>query len=293
VSARIFKPGSRIDKTGGAVLLLLALFLRLAEGSDTVCSNYLVRVIPVRELHTVHFYLENQQLAPVTVTLTMLSWANMTSSVAFPFIHTVGGKKRVKAFTIWARDVRQSWNYRYSNSVTFGSLHATHDPAFVYRLPYLPGRGHRVVQGYNGKFSHTGNDLYALDLSLPKGSTVCAARAGTVVAFKSNSDVGGPRRGLANCANFIMIEHHDGTLAEYSHLKQDGVQVKVGDVVKAGDTLGLSGATGYASGPHLHFAVFKAKNGVERETFPTRFATKEAESVLLEEGKRYSVRTPH
>src|SRR6185295_3881569 len=49
----------------------------------------------------------------------------------------------------------------------------------------------------------------------------------------------------------------DGTLGHYVHLKKAGCQVHIGDKVTVGQWIGLSGNTGYSTGPHLHFAVFK------------------------------------
>lgn len=56
-------------------------------------------------------------------------------------------------------------------------------------------------------------------------------------------------------ANFVCVQHSDGTYARYFHLSRNGVRVKKGDRVAAGDILGLSGNTGFSSAPHLHFDV--------------------------------------
>ena len=56
-------------------------------------------------------------------------------------------------------------------------------------------------------------------------------------------------------ANNIRIVHSDGTMAVYAHLELESAHVQVGDRVRAGQLLALSGDTGYTSGPHLHFCV--------------------------------------
>ena len=58
-------------------------------------------------------------------------------------------------------------------------------------------------------------------------------------------------------ANFVLIEHIDGSITMYSHLARKPVSLTLGDFVHAGDLIGYSGTTGYSSGPHLHFAVLK------------------------------------
>ena len=54
----------------------------------------------------------------------------------------------------------------------------------------------------------------------------------------------------------IVIQHPDGSRAGYWHLQKDGALVNVGDTVSKGQVIGLSGKTGYAFQPHLHFIVW-------------------------------------
>ena len=53
----------------------------------------------------------------------------------------------------------------------------------------------------------------------------------------------------------MRIVHDDGTMALYAHLREGGVLVRVGQRVEKGQQIGLSGNTGFTSGPHLHFAL--------------------------------------
>ena len=63
---------------------------------------------------------------------------------------------------------------------------------------------------------------------------------------------GGADPELLERANLVVVAHSDGTMASYGHLRL-GVRVSVGDTVNVGAFRGLSGATGFAGQPHLHF----------------------------------------
>jgi murein DD-endopeptidase MepM/ murein hydrolase activator NlpD len=145
-----------------------------------------------------------------------------------------------------------------------------------------------VTQGYNGSYSHSGPDQYAIDFKMPPGTPVHAARGGRVVKVKEDSDQGGPSRKFESCANYILIRHDDGTLANYAHLQQASSSVKAGDVVEAGDLLALSGNTGFTSGPHLHFSVFKTRaDGRGRQSLPVKFKTLDSARITLKESRSY------
>ena len=86
---------------------------------------------------------------------------------------------------------------------------------------------------------HTG-----IDLAGPLGTPIVAAADG-VVAEADSSTVG--------YGNHIIIAHAGGLLTLYGHL--EAMLVKPGDVVKAGEIIGLLGSTGNSTGPHCHFEV--------------------------------------
>lgn len=150
------------------------------------------------------------------------------------------------------------------------------DPEPEYQLPWLDGKRFRCIQGVNGSFSH--KDMHAYDFDLPEGESIVAARSGRVTYVKEDSDQGGNDRKFMNDANSILIDHGDGTAALYGHLKKDGALVEVGDFVFTGEVIGLSGKTGFASDPHLHFEVLKGQKSI-----PIKFAHGE-----VREGRRYT-----
>lgn len=86
--------------------------------------------------------------------------------------------------------------------------------------------------------THRGTDFGAKE-----GSVVKASNSGTVVLAAEMFYEG-------NC---VIIDHGLGLFTIYMHLKQ--MDVKAGDKVEKGDKLGISGATGRVTGPHMHFGV--------------------------------------
>jgi murein DD-endopeptidase MepM/ murein hydrolase activator NlpD len=122
---------------------------------------------------------------------------------------------------------------------------------------------------------------------MPEGTPVYAARGGVVVKIKDDSNRGGSSMKYDCYNNYVLVRHDDGTLGHYCHLKKNGVQVKAGQRVKTGDWIALSGNTGFSSGPHLHFCVFKTRNGRERDSIPIRFNAAEGDGLTLATGRKY------
>ena len=123
-------------------------------------------------------------------------------------------------------------------------------------MPFPSGdNNYYVSQGHHGYFSHNGSSLYAIDFPLSEGTPFAAVRAGRVIKYREDSDTGCELPECANQANYIEIDHGDGSLGRYWHLEYDGVDVEVGDWVNRGEVLGRTGNTGFSTGPHLHLEV--------------------------------------
>lgn len=151
------------------------------------------------------------------------------------------------------------------------------DTSYVYSLPYRPGESYRMIQGYFSSFSH--RERAALDFKMKRGTVICAARGGVVIRVKEDGERGGWNRKYRPDGNNIVIEHEDGSRAGYWHLQKDGALVNVGDTVVQGQEIALSGKTGYAALPHLHFMVWKSgPDGWQQ--IPTRFQTRKGPQYL-------------
>jgi hypothetical protein len=204
---------------------------------------------------------------------------NLKASTGLPCTKSFPPHQIMEAFCLSPIHADARWTYTLTNSYTLGSNLAVHDDQFVYELPYGAGQSFRVSQAFNGTFSHTGPEKYAIDWSMPEGTPVLAARAGVVVGTKGDSNRGGANRKFENDANYILIQHGDGTIGNYAHLSPGGVKVKVGQRVTIGDVIGLSGNTGFSSG--LTFTSVFSRPKSETESIPVEFRTGTGETTLM------------
>ncbi|MGZ8554531.1 MAG: M23 family metallopeptidase [Chitinophagaceae bacterium] len=144
------------------------------------------------------------------------------------------------------------------------------DSSYIYALPFEEGKSFRVIQGYFQGFTH--RERAALDFNMNRGTNITAAREGVVTRVKEDGKRGGLNRKFRSDGNNIVIQHSDGSRAGYWHLQHNGALVNVGDSVKKGQVIALSGKTGFAFVPHLHFLVWTNKGGGWQQV-PTRFQT--------------------
>jgi hypothetical protein len=249
-------------------------------GLGEIHPNQMLRLIKRQEGSIIRFYVQNLEAADVTATFD-LQLHNLRGNTNFPFTSTFPPKQTTEAFCLAPIHNDGEWHYTLTNYFTLGSNRAVHDDRVVYALPYAPGQAYRVSQAYDGSFSHTGAEKYAIDWKMSERTPVIAARGGVVVSVKDDSDAHGETRRFERAANYVLIQHSDGTIGNYAHLLKGGVKVKVGQSVQTGDLIALSGNTGFSSGPHLHFCVFKTRNGKERESIPVLFRTQNGPATLV------------
>jgi len=97
-----------------------------------------------------------------------------------------------------------------------------------------------------------------LDFAAPRGAPVITAASGRVLAMDDYFFNG----------KTVFVDHGNGLLSMYCHL--DRIDVQPGDTLRKGQRLGLAGATGRASGPHLHWSVVLNGTMVDPELFLTQ-----------------------
>jgi murein DD-endopeptidase MepM/ murein hydrolase activator NlpD len=244
-----------------------------------------VEVYRVEKDDRLEIFARNTYIYPVTLELN-LQIKNLRPNKSLPFTTVISPQNNSKIMELAFTDKAKGWEYRSSYRYYMGNIFARHDDSFAYRLPFPNGDSYRVSQGFGGDFSHGGELQHALDFDMPDKTPVYAARGGIVVMMEEKNTEGGPSEDMMEFANYITVMHSDGTFADYTHLRHNGVNVKLGQQVRMGQLIGYSGATGYATGPHLHFVVKKAKRGGGFISIPVNFTTTQG-IIQLEEGETY------
>ena len=124
------------------------------------------------------------------------------------------------------------------------------------------GNAHCITQYFgNTSFSTANPQVYngsghnGVDFGAPSGTPVASALSGTVKDTGNTDAV----PGCYSFGKWVLVEHANGLTTLYAHLSS--IQATKGTSVSTGDVIGYSGMTGYATGPHLHFAVY-ASQGV-------------------------------
>lgn len=196
-----------------------------------------------------NLYVINEFMAPVTVTLQLDKQEGVISSQDLSHAFLVAGhSERFVAKVVYRGAGRLQINHQFVLGAPSRVSQAQLRPPFAGRF--------RVSQGFDGKYSHhlPGN-RYAIDLAMPEGTPVLAAKAGVVVEFVDSYVGHSQDPALRARTNYLRLLHPDGTLTLYAHLQAHSVRVQLGQSVAAGSWLANSGNTGYSTGPHLHFAV--------------------------------------
>jgi len=239
------------------IFTLIPLFLMFFVRSLWADETYPFRIDTEKNAQQVALVAHNFGYAPISVAIYLQDLQNIQSDRNWPLVVVVPPTSTLLLGRLFPADPSRSWQYRYSSKFTVGPLGAIHDPGTLYRLPYREGATFTIGQAPGGPITtHTvPESQYAIDIPMPEGTSIVAARDGVIIDSEGNYTEGGRDPSLATKANEIRILHSDGTIGNYAHLRYKGIAVQNGQYVQAGEIIGYAGSTGYSSGPHLHFAV--------------------------------------
>jgi len=251
--------------------------------SNTVLAQEPIKIYDSKVGQSIIVLADNLEAFPYTIKLE-IKQKGLTLQEPLPDYFVVPGNSKGLEITRLNFKENSSWQISYKFQYMEGDADAIHDNDYVYQLPFKDAK-FIMSQGYNGTSTHQG--INALDFTMPKGQIILAARNGLVVKVKEDSNLGCPSGECMNQGNFVRILHDDGTMAEYHHLEFNGALVAVGDIIEQGQEVGNCGATGYATGPHLHFIVFKT-DGIKQITIKTKFKYSPDKIGYLQEGNMYT-----
>ena len=116
---------------------------------------------------------------------------------------------------------------------------------------FASGFGYRTHPIYKVRKMHTG-----VDFTAPTGTPIIAAGDGKVILVeKSNSGYG----------HQVEIDHGYNYITKYAHMSK--IDVRVGEKIKRGQTIGAVGSTGTSTAPHLHYEVVYKGNKVDPKNY--------------------------
>ena len=148
----------------------------------------------------------------------------------------------------------------YTSSLSYGTGETSSEESMVW-----PTEGNKITSEFGTRTDPItgakGTTHNGVDISVPTGTNVYAAEAGTVTTAGFNTSAG----------NWVIIDHGNGYITKYMHNSE--LKVSKGDKVEKGQVISLSGNTGDSTGPHLHFQIeyngtpinplnFKYENGM-------------------------------
>ena len=295
-SAKAVSPGSPISPRAGSAVLercanrawvasALTLLLLFAGGAAGQ-SQYPVSVDARQEGTSHRITVRNDGRVPLQIQLSLAQSDNLASSRSWPIDLVLPAGQTAEVARVRPLDAGRSYRFSYRYSILLGDPHAQPDAAARYRVPFGSGRAYRVSQAPDGIIV-THNDpqtANALDLVMPEGTSVLAARAGLVLEVFQPSAT---RADLAGRGTYVRIFHDDGTWADYAHLSQPAPSLALNARIEAGAPIGLSGNTGQSSGPHLHFHVQRNEGG-KIISIPVVFSTPSRSVVRPAQGEMLS-----
>ena len=215
----------------------------------------------------------NNLWGPVELGLSLSDAENVTSEPTLPARFVLPGQTEQRLVKIMASDPGMGFSFRLTYKQMLGPPLERLPAAVDYYPPFPLGLSFPISQGFDNDVTHQDpSSQYAVDIVMPVGTPVLAARAGQVMQMEDDFHGAAQTERYLPRSNHIRILHEDGTMAVYAHLQANSLRVREGAQVRRGQWIANSGNTGYSNGPHLHF-VIQLNVGMAMESLPFRFIT--------------------
>lgn len=211
------------------------------------------------------FYASSTTYAPVTLFLTFTKLEGTREfSIGMPKTYLLQYGEN-DLFTLRPDQENASISFAYKTSWRIGNMTEVPDTDFVYLSPIAPGK--KVVANpmvslkkyLNNKMKkgekEDTNRPTGLTIKTQEGDTIYAIRSGIVGRIQDNSASQGNGRAFDRNENFVEIYHKDGSEAKYKLFKDHGIFVSEGDIVVAGQPIGIIGGENYEHGSHLRLIL--------------------------------------
>ena len=214
----------------------------------------------------------NHYHGPAEIEISLSDAINVESDPPLPARIVLPGQTERRLVSLEAESPRRGFQYRLAYALVPGPPTTRLPDDLDYYPPFPAGREFAISQGLDDATTHNkpGNH-YAVDIAMPEGTPVLAARSGVVMDMEDDFHGGGKQQQrYLDRANHVRIVHDDGSMAVYAHLQPNSVRIQPGARVPAGTWIANSGNTGFSSGPHLHF-VIQLNVGMSLESLPFRF----------------------
>jgi hypothetical protein len=215
----------------------------------------------------------NNIWGPVELEIKLNDAENVTSEPPLPTRLVLPGQTEKRLLKVKAIDPHKGFSFRLSYQQMIGPPLDQIPSEINYYPPFPLGLKFPISQGFDNEFTHAKPpNQYAVDIVMPVGTPILAARAGRVMDMEDDFHGAAQTERYLARSNQIRILHDDGTMAVYAHLQANSLRVRLGTKVSRGQWIASSGNTGFSNGPHLHF-VIQLNAGMSLESLPFRFVT--------------------
>jgi murein DD-endopeptidase MepM/ murein hydrolase activator NlpD len=213
----------------------------------------------------------NHYYGPAELEIRLKVAENISADPYLPARVVLPGQSEKKVISFKASDPQQGFRYQMAYTLVPGRPLQSLPSDISFYPPFPSGEKFPISQGFDGDSTHKdAANQYAVDIVMPVGTPVLAARGGIVMDMEDDFHGGAQKKRFLDRANRIRILHDDGSMAVYAHLQPNSIRIRPGGRVPAGAWIANSGNTGYSSGPHLHFVV-QINAGLALESLPFQF----------------------